>query len=49
MTLQSINHNCNYYEKGRNLEKFNSFGLFCYLYKVFQAVPLTIVIAFKMN
>lgn len=34
MTLQSINHNRNYYEKGRNLEKFNSFGLFYYLYKV---------------
>ena len=34
MTLQSINHKRNYYEKGRNLEKFNSFGLFYYLYKV---------------
>ena len=49
MTLQSINHNRNYYEKGRNLEKFNSFGLFYYLYKVFQVVPLTVVIGFKMN
>lgn len=49
MTLQSINHNCNYYEKGRNLEKFNSFGLFYYLYKVFQVVQLTVVIGFKMN